>query len=395
MRAVKKKLDFITSTIPQKTSELVNDAGFLTAEDNTGGVFVIQVNADWGQTQNFDFPVYELWTPYGDILAAFQADKTLVIDAPYFTVGRVEYYTERFNLSKWKETSEYINMLFTSENGFEGISIRVPKTNFGGDWFEAFPIVLRTNDFDDAPSSLSLFHTFGQISTAYSSYEGQFYITNGTRMVPIDLYVGFNGNSQSVSISYTIGDRIVSYYGTGTNFSQVVLSKDPEEHPDWSINDPDTSGYIENRTHWLEETLVQVFAPATLSITSNGGIRISASHSLILSPTAGDTLIVWINGTRYELVAESVNNQIKVIGDNFNITFNSYDITLSHNSMGEYLVSIYKQTSAIYHQLDSRYIDLTSLPSGGTTVTVTDDSAGTVTMSISTSGLPSGDEVSY
>jgi hypothetical protein len=74
---------------------------------------------------------------------------------------------------------------------------------------------------------------------------------------------------------------------------------------DWAVNDPDASGYVKNRTHWVEEGMAYVM-PVRDYVPDTGGAA-QITSPLPDSIVAGAELIVNYNGTDYPAVVSAIN----------------------------------------------------------------------------------------
>jgi hypothetical protein len=164
----------------------------------------------------------------------------------------------------------------------------------------------------------------------------------------------------------------ITLYDFGLTYTKLPKEFLPDDIPtsggggsaDWSQNDENGTGYVKNRTHWVERG-VEVLSETTINFTEDG----SAEISEVLGIVAGDTYSVYWNGTEYKITAkpltiEGVNlialgNTVFVGGTD---TGEPFAIGVVNN-MGTMLMALDGSTSATlkitgdkYHQLDKRFI---------------------------------------
>lgn len=80
---------------------------------------------------------------------------------------------------------------------------------------------------------------------------------------------------------------------------------------DWNVNDPNESGYVANRTHWVEDGLVEVLPETTVN-PGNSSDPPSVFFAEPIGLVAGNTYIVDWNGVEYECYCVDLTGTIGV-----------------------------------------------------------------------------------
>lgn len=132
---------------------------------------------------------------------------------------------------------------------------------------------------------------------------------------------------------------------------------------DWNQNDPDAPGYIENRTHWVENEQIYTIYTGTLGTAGAAAVKpafLEMDEPLI----EGDEYIVTLNGTTYTLTAAIDEYDCVYIGDNsYTFTlipfklYNDSDTsqTFEVNKNGDWDLTVKHHIKEI-HQLDEKFI---------------------------------------
>lgn len=149
---------------------------------------------------------------------------------------------------------------------------------------------------------------------------------------------------------------------------------------DWSINDPDAPGYVNNRTHWLEPGTQKEFVASYLEVPVGHTVREDDYFEL----ASYDYLVAYVNGEKftsevyYDEDYDEMMGDIEIYSAHFGyITMNWYNfdhrLYLKNTASHPVRLEIYNAQPDTYHKLDKRY-----LPDDAATKEYIDDLIGDV-----------------
>lgn len=137
--------------------------------------------------------------------------------------------------------------------------------------------------------------------------------------------------------------------------------------PDWNQNDPEAKDYINNRPFYEESELKYIIPETTVNISEGSNYEILSDSCPLL--TAGQTYIVTLNGTTYNCVARTYDDDDALLGNGTvygdgnegngePFAIDSYmggEIYLNVAKAGTYTVSIV-EIHSIVNKLDPKYL---------------------------------------
>ena len=129
---------------------------------------------------------------------------------------------------------------------------------------------------------------------------------------------------------------------------------------DWNQNDPAAADYVKNRTHYEESVREALAVDYTFTTDENGEYEYYSGRDYDWYPNfvVGDTYIMVVNGTEYEVVAQDTSNLLVSEGA---------PISIAQGSMGwvkfrdaepntAYTLSVYHIAGTSIKQLDEKFI---------------------------------------
>ena len=119
----------------------------------------------------------------------------------------------------------------------------------------------------------------------------------------------------------------------------------------WTVNDPTDPRYVHGRTHWVEETLIELMPEQTVTFASSNAVMI-ANSPVIFDIVEGQFYTVNFDGVRYEVSAKFLQGTLVIgnlsfvgIGDDSGEPFlymrgNAYSIWATTSTETEHTIGV-------------------------------------------------------
>lgn len=165
---------------------------------------------------------------------------------------------------------------------------------------------------------------------------------------------GLASNERFIKVTILASSQSFEYIPMGVNLEGYATEEYVQEQSakDWSVNDETDPAYVKNRTHWVEDGVIEIIPEQTFTVDSDmGGAFLT--EPLSTSLIADKTYTIQWNGTEYTSVAQVVQEDGITIG----VAIGNVDLVNGVGDTGEPFVIIevakelVEQSGGIYAQI--------------------------------------------